>query len=75
MHLGAGGFQGASHQRDHRALAVGARNVDDGRHFHVRRAQFAQQLLRPVKLEVDQFRIQALKTLQDGLRVGHGPLA
>ena len=43
MDLFTGGFQGASHQRDYRAFAVGARNVDDGCHVHVRRAQFAQQ--------------------------------
>ena len=75
MDLFTGGFQGASHQRDYRAFAVGARNVDDGGHVHVRPAQFAQQFQRPVELEVDQFRVQSEEPVEDGLRIGHGPLA
>src|SRR6185312_5099108 len=68
----AGGFEERAHERDRRAFAVGARDMDDVRHLVLRIAKLAQEALHPVEGQVDQFRVQAEKPRQNRIDLGFG---
>ncbi len=54
-----------------RALAIGARDMDDGRQLRFRIAQLRQDGVHPVETEVDDFRMQLEKPRQDGVAERH----
>ncbi len=61
----AGGFEAGAHDRDGRALAVGAGDMDHRRQLFVRVAERGEQALDPSEREVDLLRVELHQPRQD----------
>ncbi len=71
-----GGLEASPHGRDGRALAIGARDMNDGRQFFLRVAERGEQPLDPAERQIDFFRVELHQAAQhpiarDFLMSGH----
>ncbi len=62
----AGRFQEGAQESDHRTLAVGPGDMDDGGKLLLRMAQSPKQGLDAPKREIDQFGMKPSKAFEDG---------
>ena len=74
MHAAAGGFEHCSHEGNGRALAVRARDMDDGRQLPLRMAKRAEQAPHPLERQVDPLRMKRQQTRHNGINRTHDAL-
>ena len=67
----AGRFQNRANEGDRRSLAVGSRDMNDGRQAVLRPAQFLQQVERAAQRQVDFLRMQPRQPIQDNVGTRH----
>ena len=67
MHALPRGLEDRAHERDGRALAVGAGNVDHRRQAPFRMAERGEEALDAAEREIDAFRVQRQQSREDGL--------
>ena len=70
VHALARRLQRRAHERNRRALAIGARHVDDGRQIALRLAERLEQPLDAAEAEVDRRRVQCGKAGERGVARG-----
>ena len=68
----AGRLEDRAHERDGRAFAVGAGDVDDGRHTPLRVAEAVQDPPHAVERQIDPLRMQRQQPRHDGVDGRHG---
>ncbi len=71
MHSKAGGFQDRAHERDGRALAVGAGDVDDRRQAPLRMAERSENAPHALEREIDPLGMQRQEPRDDGIDLAH----
>ncbi len=66
-------LENGAHEGDRRTLAVGAGDMDDGRHFQMRRPKFRKQAFDPAERQVDAAGMQRREARRDWIHRVQGP--